>query len=199
MRVELAAIHGAQDKYKNEPWIGIFTYSQTNLAAIQHKLQRPSHAIYKHYKPFIATIVSTLRYMIRLGLPIILHKRRGHTPIRGNDLAGIEAKRIVTSFEDIPGHQKLTSIIGKHVERPAFWVMYTSKPPTPSISLATGPHAARLRPPWWTIPENERLCMHVFAKPSNQLCIKIRSATLLFLHPTSLYRRLVANAQAQVA
>ena len=54
--------------------------------------------------------------MIRLGLPTILHKIRGHTNIKGNDLAYEAAKRVVTAFGDIPKHQKVTVIIGKHAE-----------------------------------------------------------------------------------
>jgi hypothetical protein len=33
------------------------------------------------------------------------------------------AKRIVTSFEDIPEHKKLTATIEKLAERSPFWVM----------------------------------------------------------------------------
>ncbi len=86
--------------------------------------------------------------MIKRGLSTILHEIRGQTNIRGNNLADAAAKRIVTSFEDIPEHQKVTVAIGKHAERPElFWVIYTGKPPTPPIPLATGPHSATLRSP----------------------------------------------------
>ena len=50
MRAELGAIHVALDKYKHDPWLGIFTDSQTSLHAIQNELQRPSHTKYHHHK-----------------------------------------------------------------------------------------------------------------------------------------------------
>jgi ribonuclease HI len=199
MRAELVAIQVALSLYKDDPWIGIFTDSQTSLHAIQNELQRPSNTTYHHHKPLIIAIVNLLQYRIGLGLPTKLHKIRGHTEINGNDLADAAAKRVVTEFEKIPEHQKLTVTIGKHAERPEFWVMYTNKPPTPHISLATGPHSATLRPPWWTIPVEDRLCMHAFTKPSDQLRLKVRAATLRSLHHTSLYRRLITNAKTQGA
>jgi hypothetical protein len=151
MRAELVAIHVALDKYKNDNWIGIFTDFQASLHAIQNQLQRPSHTTYHHHRPLIAAIVNTLNYRASLGLPTTLNKIRGHTNIRGNDLANAATKLMVTSFENIPEHQKLTFTIGKQAERPPFWVMHTNNPTTPPILLATGPHSATLRPPWWTI------------------------------------------------
>jgi hypothetical protein len=48
--------------------------------------------------------------------------------------------------------------------------------------------------PWWTIPEGERLHMHAFTRPSQQLRHKVRQALIRSLHYASLYRRLlVAN------
>jgi ribonuclease HI len=120
MRAELVAIQVALNTYKDDPWIGIFTDSQTSLHAIQNELHRPSHTIYHHHKPLITAIVKSLQYRIRLGLATILHKIRGHTQINGNDLADAAAKRVVTAFEDIPEHQKLTVTIGKYAERPEF-------------------------------------------------------------------------------
>jgi ribonuclease HI len=131
MRAELVAFQVALNIFKDDPWVGIFTHSQTSLHAIQNELHRPSHTAYHHYKPLITAIVNSLQYMIRLGLLIILHKIRGHININGNDLADAAAKRVVTSFEDIPEHQKVTVTIRKYAERPEFWVMYTDKPPTP--------------------------------------------------------------------
>ena len=124
VRAELVAIQVALSIYKDDPWIGIFTDSQTSLHAIQNELQRPSNTTYHHHKPPIAAVVNLLQYRISLGLPTILHKIRGHTKINGNDLADAAANRVVTSFEDIPKHQKLTVTIGKYAERPKFWVMY---------------------------------------------------------------------------
>jgi hypothetical protein len=182
MRAELVAIQVALNTYKDDPWVGIFTDSQTSLHATQNELYRPSHTAYHHHKPLITAIVTSLEYMIRLGLPTIPYKIRGHTNIKGNDLANAAAKRAITSFEDIPEHQKVTVTIGKYAERPEFRVLHTDKPLTPPISLATGPHSATLRTPWWTITKQERLCMHAFAKPSDQLRLKVRTATLRSLH-----------------
>jgi ribonuclease HI len=198
-RAELVAIQVALNTCKDDPWIGIFTDSQTSLHAIQNDLHRPSHTAYHHHKPLITVIVSSIQYRIRLSLPTILHRIRGHTNIRGNDLEDAAAKRVVRAFKDIREHQKVTVTIGKYAERPEFRVMYTDKPPTPSITLATGPHSATLRPPWWTIPENDRLCMHAFTKLSDQLRFKVRSGTLRSLHHISLHIRLIINAKSQGA
>jgi hypothetical protein len=119
-RAELAAINIALNTYKDEPWVGIFTYSQTNLHAIQNELRRPSLTAYHHHKSLITAIVTSLQYRIRLGLPTILRKIRRHTNIRGNDLIDAAAKRVVTYFESIPEHQKVTVTIGKYAERPEF-------------------------------------------------------------------------------
>jgi len=75
--------------------------------------------------------------------------------------------------------------------------MYTNNHTTPLVSLATGPHSTTLRPPWWTIPEEERRCMHTFTKTSNQLHLNDRSATLRIIHNTFLYTRLILKAKAQ--
>jgi len=107
MSAEPAAIHVALDKYKDDPWIGIFTDSKTSLHVIQHELERSSNKNYHHHKPRIAAIVSTLRYLILLGISTILHKIRRHTHIRGNETT---VKRVETSFEDISGHQNSQSL-----------------------------------------------------------------------------------------
>jgi hypothetical protein len=106
---------------------------------------------------------------------------------------------VVTSFEDIPEHEKLAVTIGKLAEGPPCLVMYTNNPTTPPISLATGPHSATLHPPLWTIPEEERRRMHAFTKTSNQSYLKVRSAALRSLHNTCLYMRLIRKAKAQGA
>ena len=77
--------------------------------------------------------------------------------------------------------------------------MYTNNPITPSISLATRPHSATLRPPWWNIPEDERLCIHAFSKIPNQIRLKFRNATRRSLHHISIYRRLILKAKYQGA
>ncbi len=115
MRAELAVIHVALDIYKHDPWLGIFTDSKTSLHAIHHELQRPSHTTY-HHKPLIATIVDSLIYRAELGLTTILHKIRGHADIKGNDLADAAAKSVVSAWDDILEHQKLTITIGRQAE-----------------------------------------------------------------------------------
>jgi hypothetical protein len=78
--------------------------------------------------------------------------------------------------------------------------MYTKTLPAPSIQLATCQPSATLRQLWWTIPEEERICMCAFtAQPSRQLRQKVRTATLRSLHHTSLYRRLILMAKARGA
>jgi hypothetical protein len=178
MRAELIAIHVAFDKYRHDPWIGLFTDFKTSLDAIQHELQRLSHTKYHNYKPLLADIVNTLQYRAELAQPTIIRKIRGRTNIKGNDLADTTAKKIVTTFEDIPENLKLTITIGRQAERPPYWVMYTNNPSAPPIRLAFGPHSATFRSLWWTIPEEERLCMHAFTQPSQQLRHKVRAATL---------------------
>jgi len=112
MRAELAAIHVALDKYKNDNWIGIFTDSQASLHAIQNQLQQPSHATYHHHKSLVASIFNILHYIASLCLPTKLNKMRGQNNIRCNDLAGAVSESVVTSFEDIFDHQNLTVAIG---------------------------------------------------------------------------------------
>jgi hypothetical protein len=77
--------------------------------------------------------------------------------------------------------------------------MYTNNPTTPPIPLATCPHSATLRPPWWTIPEDERRCMHAFTKTFDQMRLKVRNSTLRSLHHTFLYKRLILKAKNQGA
>ena len=199
MRAELVAIYVALDKYKDDKWLGIFTDSQTSLHAIQNQLQRPSHSAYHHHKPLLTAIVTLIRYRDGLNLPTHLRKIRGHTNIRGNDLADTAAKLVVTSFAEIPTHKKIIVTIGKQAEIPPYWVMYTNNPIIPSLPLSTGPLSSTLRQPWWTIPETDRLCMHAFTKISNQLRLKVRNATLRSLHHTSLYKRLILKAKAKGA
>jgi len=76
--------------------------------------------------------------------------------------------------------------------------MYTANPPTPTPALSTWPRQATLRPPWWTIPEADRLQMHAFTLPSHQLRQKIRAVTLRSLHHSSLYMRLILQAKTHV-
>jgi hypothetical protein len=89
--------------------------------------------------------------------------------------------------------------VGAIAPRPPFWVMYTSKPPTPALALTTSPRHATLRQTWWTIPESDRLQMHAFTHPSHQLRQMVRAGILRSIHHTSLYRRLILQARKQGA
>jgi len=124
-----------------------------------------------------------------------LRKIRAHTNIRANDLADASAKLAVTNFDTLPSDQTQRVDIGAIAPRLPFWVMYTVDPPTPTPALSTGPRQATLRPPWWTIPEADRLRMQAFTRPSQQLRQKVRAATLRSLHHTSIYRRIITQAK----
>ena len=65
-----------------------------------------------HFFSLISAIVDSLINISELGLTTILHKIRGHTNIKGNDMADIAAKRVVSNWDDIPEQQKLTVTIG---------------------------------------------------------------------------------------
>ena len=130
MRAELVAIHVALDKYEHDPWIGIFTDSKTSLYTIQHELQIPSQTKYHHHKPLLAAMVQIIQYRAELAQPTIIRKIRGHTNIKGNDLADVAAKRVVSNWDEIPEQQKLAVTIGRQAERPTtYWIMYTPPPP----------------------------------------------------------------------
>jgi hypothetical protein len=98
--------------------------------------------------------------------------------MRGNDLANAAAKLAVTDYDTLLGDQTARVEIGAIAPRPPFWGMYTANPPIPTPALAIRPRHATLRPPWWTIPEADRLQMHAFTRPSQQLRQKVRAATL---------------------
>ena len=72
--------------------------------------------------------------------------------------------------------------------------MHTVKPPLSPTQLGTNTRTTSLRQPWWSIPEKERLHIHAFTRPSQQLRHKVRYALLRSLHHTSLYRRLILKS-----
>jgi len=125
------------------------------------------------------------------GYSTSLRKIRAHTHIRGNDLADAAAKLPVTDYDTLLGDQTTRIEVWTIAPRPPFWVMYIANPTAPTLALATGPRQATLRPPWWTIPEADRLQMHAFTRPSHQLRQKVRAATLRSMHHTSIYMRLI--------
>ncbi len=126
-----------------------------------------------------------------MGLRTTLHKLRGHTHIRGNDLADAAAKLAVTHFDTLPPSETMRVDIGEIAPRHHHWVMYTVKPPPPTTALSMGTTCATLRRPWRTIPVEDRLQMHAFTRPSHQLRLKVRGSLLRSLHHPSLYRRLI--------
>ncbi len=69
--------------------------------------------------------------------------------------------------------------------------MYTAKSLQQEPAHSTGTNGATLRRPWWAIPEADRLQMHAFTRPSNQLRLKVRDALLHSLHNSSLYIRII--------
>ncbi len=198
MRAELVAIHTALTRFADHSWLGIFTDSLSSLQAICLHHHKPGLSVaphYHHHTTLLQSISHLLEARRKNGYSTNLRKIRVHTHVRGNDLADTAAKLAVTDFDKLPLDQTVRVEIGATAPRPPFWVMYTAKPATPTIALATGPRNSTLRPPWWTIPEADRLQMHAFTRPSAQLVYKVRDAILRSLHHTSLYMRLVLNAK----
>ena len=72
---------------------------------------------------------------------------------------------MVTDIEYLPQAQTMRAEVGAIAPRPPLWVVYTSKPPTLPLVLATGPRQATICQPWWTIPEADRLQMHAYTHP----------------------------------
>ena len=69
--------------------------------------------------------------------------------------------------------------------------MYTATPPRSDLALATGTNYASLNRPLWTIPKADFLQMRAFARPPQQLWLKVRDALLRSLHKSALYRGLI--------
>jgi len=192
MVADLVAIYSALDKFATHEWVGIFTDSLSSLHAIRHRYTNqgthsPQH--FHHHMLMLSDITNLLEERRRHGFRTTLHKVRAHTNIRGNDLADAAAKLAVTQYDSLPESQKLTIDIGEVAPRPPHYVMYTA-PPLPT-QLGTNTRSATLRQPWWSIPEEERLQMHAFTRPSQQLRHLVRQALLRSLHYTFLYRCLI--------
>ncbi len=69
----------------------------------------------------------------------------------------------------------------------------------PSPAVATGPRQATLRPLWWTIPEEARLQMQAFIRPSQHMRYEIRAATLKSMYQTFMCMRLILQAKTHGA
>ena len=202
MRAELVAIYTALSTFESHEWIRIFTDSLSSLQAIRQHYTNPGTTSAKHYHHhslLLNGITTLLEERKSLGLRTTLQKLRGHTNIRGNDLADTAAKLAVTHYDTLPPAQTRRVDLGENAPRPQHWVMYTAKPPLPSPGLAMGTRCATLRRPWWTIPEADRLQMHAFTRPPLQLRRKVRDSLLSSMHHSSLYWRLIRASKVEGA
>ncbi len=104
MRAELVAIYTTLKTFASHEWIGVLTDSLTSLQAIQHHHTNPSTTGAKHYHHhnlLLNGITDLLDERRRQGLRTTLHKLRGHTNIRGNDLDDAATKLAVTHFDTL--------------------------------------------------------------------------------------------------
>ena len=148
-----------------------------------------------HHSPLLESITDLLDTRHKSGLNTNLHKIRAHTNIRGNALADAAAKLTVTHYDTLTPSHKRREEAGEIALRAQHWVMYTVKPPPRTPALSTGTKCATLCRPWWTIPEEDRMQMHAFTRPSPQLRTKVRETLLRSLHHSSLYRRLIVASK----
>ncbi len=168
MRAELVAIHTALTIFEDHPWLDIFIFS--SLHAIRLHYFRPGLSVAPHchhHMLLLQSILHLLEVRQEKCYFTSLRKIRAHTRKRGNDLADAVAKLAVTDYATLPREHTLRVDTGVIAPRPPFWVMYTANPTTPTPVFAIGPRQATLRPPWWTIPEADRLQMHAFTRPSH--------------------------------
>ena len=133
VRAELVAIHTALATFAALEWIGVFTYSLSSLHDIDHHNTNPGIGGAKHYHHhmlLLESITELLDTRASLGFRTSLHKIRGRTRIRGNDLADAAAKLAVQSFYTLPPAQTIRVDVGEIAPRPKHWVMYTTNPPS---------------------------------------------------------------------
>ena len=172
MRADLVVIHTALATFAKHDWLGIFTDSMSNLHNANPDIRSSLH--YHHHMLLLESITDLLETRRRLsGFHTTLHKLRAHTNIRGNDLADAAAKLVVRNFDTLPPAQSPRVGIREIAPHPSHWVMYTATPLRPDSALSAGSNRATLRRPWWVIPEADRLQMHAFALPSQQLRLKV--------------------------
>ena len=174
------AIYTSLDKFATHERVGIFTDSLSSLQAIRrlYTHQGPSSPHnYHHHLLLLSGITDLLEERRRRGFRTPLHKIRAHKNIRGNDLADSAAKMAVAQCDSLPESQILKVDDGEVPPRPPHRVMYIVRPPLSPTHLGTGTQMATLRQPWWSIPEGERLLMHGFTRPSQQLRRKFRHYT----------------------
>jgi hypothetical protein len=194
MGVESIDIHTALAAFASHAWLGIFIDSLSSILAIRHHNINPcarSSLRYHHHMLLLESITDILETKRLADFHTALHKIRANTNIRGKNLNDAAAKLVVMSFDTHPLSQTMRVNIGELAFRPVHRVMYTANPPAPDSTLSTGTDRATLRRPWWSIPEADRLQMHVFIRPSPRLRLKVRDAPLRRLYHTSLYRRII--------
>jgi hypothetical protein len=197
MRAELVAIHTALTRFEEHAWLGVFTNSLSSLQAIRLHYYKPGLTIaphYHHHMLLLQSISHLLETRRERG-----YCTKSHTHICGNDLVDAAAKLAVTDYDTLPHEHTMRVEIGAIAPRPPFCVMYTAIPLTPSPALATRPRRATLRPPWWIVPEGDRLQMPAFTRSSQQLREKVRAATLRSMLHTSIYKGLILQARTQGA
>ena len=127
-----------------------FFFSVSSLQAIKHHHTSPGTISGKHYhhiKLLLGGITDLLETRRSAGLRTTLHTTRARTNIRGNDLADVAAKLVVTHFDTLPPSHTLRVDIGDTTPRPTHWVMYTAKPQSPIPACSTGTDCATLRRP----------------------------------------------------
>ena len=108
MRAEPIAIHTALTTFVEHDWLGIFTYSLSNLQAIRHHNTHPgirSSQHYHHHMLLLESLKDLLETKRLARFHTALHKLRAHTNIRGNDLADAGAKLAVQNFDTLPPAQ----------------------------------------------------------------------------------------------
>ena len=194
MRMELVAIHTALTIFTSHEWIRILTASLSILQSIRHHNTNPgilSSLYYHHHMLLLGSITDFIETKRLTGFHTTLHKIRAHTNIRGTDLVDAAAKMAVRNFNTLPEAQAIRVDIGEIAPRPSHWVMYTTTPPRPDPALATSTNRATLSHPWWTIPEAERVQIHIFTRSSQQLRLKVTDALLRSLNHTFLYQHLI--------
>ncbi len=170
MRADLVAIYTALATFVSYELIGVF------FQAIHQHRTNPGTTSAKHYHDhniLLSGITALLEERRLSGLRTTLHKLRGHTNIRGNDLIDAAAKLAVTHFDTLPLSQTKRVDIGELAPHPHHWVMYTFKPPPPTPAMSNGTNCATLHRPWWTILDADRLQMHAFTRTSPQLRLKV--------------------------
>jgi ribonuclease HI len=121
MRAEPVAIHTALTTFATHDWISIFTDSLSSLPTIRHHHTNPGTTSAKHdhhHNLLMGSITDFLQTRRLAGLCTTLHKIRGHTNIRGNDLADATATLAFTHFDTLPPPQTRRVDIGEVAPRP---------------------------------------------------------------------------------